>query len=723
LKFLNVKMGVAGLLENLKGITQKAHISEFRGKRVAVDGYCWLHRGAIFCGKELAHGDNPVRYITFFLNMIKLLQSEGIDAILVVFDGLPLPTKSLTNKKRSCERIAHKQLAFAAESVGDTESAQSHFRRSVSVTFEMVRALISALEKIGVYYMVAPYEADAQLAFLSRANIVDLVITEDSDALVYGCSNVLYKLDRGGNGDLIQREHLSLNQPMSFSNWTDEQIVLFCCLAGCDYLPGLRNFGIKSAYKVVGAHKTVSRVLDYLALHAHLSGSDRATFATQLQRAMMTFRHQTVYNPLTGRTEPLSPLPPHLEHSTTAPLQDTPLVGGHVRGALLRGRTADCKSVQELSFLGPQLAADVTELLVTGKLDPRTLAATLHSGVDSEGDTADVVDNTPQLPAPVVCWEQLEACASYRSFLASTASTAQAPVPCADSMPAPEPYAAAAGPTSRVVWTSPGDTELIGTSPGANLDICGGLPGAQRQVRRKRSATVSHTTASHAAASHSTQVFQSALVSAQLEPLHRRVKPRLAYLQLPRTGTAQIEHASSTEQDIEGTGLDEAADSSYALDAFPTIAPAGDGSPGPFFALWNPPSPVAAPLWHDLAQLSDSDTCIDDGCPITDWNSDLASPHAGLQMFQDDTFYPRFEQKLALFGTSGTTSTYPTAERCQGLSRFAAPVEELWYTRSATAAPSTDLYFEPAAPGSAWPVSPRQDSPDYSYGPRTDPVW
>jgi exonuclease-1 len=711
-------MGVAGLLENLKGITQKAHISEFRGKRVAVDGYCWLHRGAVFCGKELAHEDNPVRYITFFLNMIKLLQSEGIDAILVVFDGLPLPAKSLTNKKRSNERIAQKQLAFAAESVGDTESAQSHFRRSVSVTFEMVQALISALEKIGVYYMVAPYEADAQLAFLSRANIVDLVITEDSDALVYGCSNVLYKLDRGGNGDLIQREHLSLNQPMSFSNWTDEQFVMFCCLAGCDYLPGLRNFGIKSAHKAVGAHKTVSRVLDYLALHAHLSGRDRATFATQLQRAMMTFQHQTVYNPLTGRTEPLSPLPPHLEHSTTAPLQDTPLVGGHVRSALSRGRTAECESVQELSFLGPQLAADVTELLVTGKLDPRTLAATLHNERDGNGDVAYLADNAPQLSVQVACWEQLD---EHTPHL-----PAPAPVPCADGMSAPESLTAAAGPTSRVVWTSPGDTELTDSSPGAANAYRPGGRSRKRshdsQVRSKRSATVRHTTTSYAAASHSTQVFQSALVSAQLEPLHRRVKPRLAYLQLPRTASTHIEDAFSTEQDIAGTGQDEAAVSSYALDAFSTTAPAGAGSPAPFFALWDPPSPVAAPLWHDLAQLSDSDTYtyVDDGCPAADW---IEAPHGGLQMFQDDTFYPRFEQKLALFGPCEVMSEYPAAERCQGLSRFAPPVEELWYTSSATAAPSTDLYVQPVEAGSAWPVAPRQYSPDNSYGPWTDAVW
>ena len=39
--------------------------------------------------------------------------------------------------------------------------------------------------------IVAPYEADSQLAYLSIQGIVDLVITEDSDLLVFGCKKVI----------------------------------------------------------------------------------------------------------------------------------------------------------------------------------------------------------------------------------------------------------------------------------------------------------------------------------------------------------------------------------------------------------------------------------------------------------------------------------------------------------------------------------------------------
>jgi 5'-3' exonuclease len=37
---------------------------------------------------------------------------------------------------------------------------------------------------------VAPYEADAQLAFLNKANIAQLIITEDSDLILFGCEKV-----------------------------------------------------------------------------------------------------------------------------------------------------------------------------------------------------------------------------------------------------------------------------------------------------------------------------------------------------------------------------------------------------------------------------------------------------------------------------------------------------------------------------------------------------
>ena len=51
------------------------------------------------------------------------------------------------------------------------------------------RSLQICIEK-KIQYIVAPFEADAELAYLSSSGHVDAVLTEDSDLLAYGCKKV-----------------------------------------------------------------------------------------------------------------------------------------------------------------------------------------------------------------------------------------------------------------------------------------------------------------------------------------------------------------------------------------------------------------------------------------------------------------------------------------------------------------------------------------------------
>jgi len=55
---------------------------------------------------------------------------------------------------------------------------------------------------------VAPFEADAQLAYLSKIKYIDLVITEDSDLLAFGAEKILFKYDKIGFG---KGEEISLD--------------------------------------------------------------------------------------------------------------------------------------------------------------------------------------------------------------------------------------------------------------------------------------------------------------------------------------------------------------------------------------------------------------------------------------------------------------------------------------------------------------------------------
>ena len=54
---ISQSMGIQGLLRFIKDATSEIHIKEYAGRCVAVDTYCWLHRGSFACADKLAKGE------------------------------------------------------------------------------------------------------------------------------------------------------------------------------------------------------------------------------------------------------------------------------------------------------------------------------------------------------------------------------------------------------------------------------------------------------------------------------------------------------------------------------------------------------------------------------------------------------------------------------------------------------------------------------------------
>lgn len=91
--------------------------------------------------------------------------------------------------------------------------------------------------------MVAPYEADAQLGYLSKINYIDVVCTEDSDLIVYGCKEILFKLDNNGDCKSLKYDNIfmdNINSRYNFTNFTQDMFTNFCVL--CGKIPFLKSF-------------------------------------------------------------------------------------------------------------------------------------------------------------------------------------------------------------------------------------------------------------------------------------------------------------------------------------------------------------------------------------------------------------------------------------------------------------------------------------------------
>ena len=57
-------MGIQGLLPLLSQIHKPIHIKEWKGKKIAIDAYVWLHRGAYGCALELAKNIPTKKYVS-----------------------------------------------------------------------------------------------------------------------------------------------------------------------------------------------------------------------------------------------------------------------------------------------------------------------------------------------------------------------------------------------------------------------------------------------------------------------------------------------------------------------------------------------------------------------------------------------------------------------------------------------------------------------------------
>ncbi|KAL1499793.1 hypothetical protein AB1Y20_012478 [Prymnesium parvum] len=331
-------MGISGLLPQLRPAMKLISLSALRGERVGVDANVWIHRGTYACAAELALGQPTDAYVHYCRKLCVLLRQNGVFPVLV-FDGHSIPAKSITSQKRRTARedaqfrLDHivedvRELEFLVQKSSDAEllqrlgearySLEKEAQRAVGVTAEMVERVIAEMRGIeGVEVLRAPYEADAQLAYLAQQKLVSAVITEDSDLIAYACPRVLCKFDP--NTSSVQQlawEDIKEVRPakgskhkFSLVGFDSKMFLHMCILLGVDYLEGLHGIGIVTANHLIGFLKDGARAIKHLRVNRIKGVVIPDGYEALFRQAEATFLHQRVWCPtrrcLVHLTEPL----------------------------------------------------------------------------------------------------------------------------------------------------------------------------------------------------------------------------------------------------------------------------------------------------------------------------------------------------------------------------------------------------------------------------------
>lgn len=145
-------------------------------------------------GQQLMNeqGETTSHLMGMFYRTLRIADN-GIKPIYV-FDGAPPKLKSGELAKRFQRKSEAQEAVEEAKETGTAEEIEKFSRRTVRVTREHNAECQRLLKLMGVPFIIAPTEAEAQCAVLARAGKVYAAASEDMDTLTFNSPVLLRHL-------------------------------------------------------------------------------------------------------------------------------------------------------------------------------------------------------------------------------------------------------------------------------------------------------------------------------------------------------------------------------------------------------------------------------------------------------------------------------------------------------------------------------------------------
>jgi len=248
-------------------------LRSLRGKIVAIDGYNALYQfiTAIRQPDGTPLMDSQGRITShlsgLFYRTINLVEA-GIKPIYV-FDGKPPELKAEEiNRRRKIREDAAAKYEEALRK-GDLEAARRYAMMSAKLTEDMVEDAKKLLEAMGIPYVQAPAEGEAQAAYIAKRGDAWASASQDYDSLLFGSPRLIRNLTITGKRKLpgkdvyvdVNPEVIELQKLLESLKITHEQLIDIAILIGTDYNPdGVKGIGVKKAYQLIKQYGSLEKI-------------------------------------------------------------------------------------------------------------------------------------------------------------------------------------------------------------------------------------------------------------------------------------------------------------------------------------------------------------------------------------------------------------------------------------------------------------------------------
>jgi len=263
---MGIKQLYQVIAENAPNAIKSGEIKNHFGRKVAIDASMSIYSFLIAVrsdGQQLMSeaGDTTSHLMGMFYRTLRIVDN-GIKPVYV-FDGAPPKLKSGELAKRTARKAEATEAHEEAKETGTAEDVEKFSRRTVRVTREHNTECKKLLKLMGIPYIDAPTEAEAQCAVLSRAGKVYAAASEDMDTLCFEAPILLRHLTFSEQRkEPIQEIHLA--RALEGLNMERKQFIDLCILLGCDYVEPIPKIGPNTALKLIREHGTLEKVVEHI---------------------------------------------------------------------------------------------------------------------------------------------------------------------------------------------------------------------------------------------------------------------------------------------------------------------------------------------------------------------------------------------------------------------------------------------------------------------------
>ena len=265
-------MGVdfGGLIEK-----RKITLEDLQGKSLIVDGYNVLYQFlAIIRGKmgdPLTDRNGRVTsHLSGLFYRTANMMEKGI-RLAYVFDGQPPALKEIEIKRRMKIKEDATIQYDAAIKRGAFEEAKKFAQMTSKLKDDMVEDAKTLLNLLGIPWIQAPSEGEAQASHVVCRNDSWAVVSQDYDSFLFGTPRLVRNLAITGRRKLpgknfyvqVEPEIIELRKIIDDLNLTREQLIDIAILLGTDYNPGgFKGVGPKTALKLIREHGDLSKAVE-----------------------------------------------------------------------------------------------------------------------------------------------------------------------------------------------------------------------------------------------------------------------------------------------------------------------------------------------------------------------------------------------------------------------------------------------------------------------------